>query len=394
MRRTKRQRIVKMELIRDMKEEKLIVNNRERAMAILNYATHDRLPIVHFGFWQETLEKWKNEGHLTSDEITSIGDGSPTENAIASKLGFDFNWYTTIGGHYGLRPSFESKVIEIMPDGFKKVVTGDGVVILQKEGATSIPAEVDHLLKDRKSWEELFLPKLQFSMDRINTQAIERLKKDSRDTPLGIHCGSLFGQIRNWLGLESSCYLYADDESLYDEIIDTVGTLCYKGTEAILASGLKFDFAHFWEDICFKNGPLVIPSVFDAKVGPHYKKITDLVNKYGINIVSLDCDGMIDSLIPTWIQNGVNTMFPIEVGTWNGNIAPWREKYGRSIRGVGGMNKTKFAKDYATIDIEIERLKPLVDLGGFIPCPDHRIAPDAKWENVQYYCEKMRKRFS
>ena len=32
-----------------------------------------------------------------------------------------------------------------------------------------------------------------------------------------------------------------------------------------------------------------------------------------------------------------------------------------------------------------------IDLGGFIPCPDHRIAPDAKFELVQYYCELMRK---
>ncbi len=86
-------------------------------------------------------------------------------------------------------------------------------------------------------------------------------------------------------------------------------------------------------------------------------------------------------------------MFPIEVGTWNAEIAPWREKYGKDIRGVGGMRKYTFALDRKAIDDEIERLKPLVELGGYIPCPDHRIAPDAKWENVQYYCEKMRSTF-
>ena len=37
----------------------------------------------------------------------------------------------------------------------------------------------------------------------------------------------------------------------------------------------------------FKNGPLVVPSVFDEYVGPHYKRITDLLRRYGINIVSL-----------------------------------------------------------------------------------------------------------
>ena len=68
-----------------------------------------------------------------------------------------------------------------------------------------------------------------------------------------------------------------------------------------------------------------------------------------------------------------------------------REKYGKEILGVGGMMKHVFSLDYAAIDAEIERLKPLIALGGFIPCPDHRIAPDAKWENVQYYCEQLRK---
>ena len=48
-----------------------------------------------------------------------------------------------------------------------------------------------------------------------------------------------------------------------------------------------------------------------------------------------------------------------------------------------------FARDYKAVDAEIERLRPLIELGGYIPCPDHRIAPDAKFENVQYYCDRM-----
>jgi hypothetical protein len=370
------------------------MNNRERSMAILNYKDYDRLPVVHFGYWNETLDKWAKEGHITEEEARGWFDGSDVDKAIAKKIGFDFNWYSAFHTRSSLYPAFESKVVEVLPDGFKKLLDNNGVIVLQKDGAGSIPAEVDHLLKDRESWEEYYLPKLQFSKDRINFKVLEALKNDeNRDQPYGLHCGSLFGEIRNWAGVTGISYIYADDEDLYKEIIDTVGNLCYEIVKEVLATGAKFDFAHFWEDICFKNGPLVIPSVFDELVGPHYKRITELVNSYGINIVSLDCDGMIDSLIPTWFENGVNTMFPIEVGTWNANIAPWREKYGKQLRGVGGMDKKVFAYDYTAIDAEIERLKPLVDLGGFIPCPDHRIPPDAKWENVQYYCDKMKKIF-
>jgi len=231
-------------------------------------------------------------------------------------------------------------------------------------------------------------------MKRFDQGGLDFLKTGRRDYPYGLFCGSLYGNIRNFLGVEGSCYLIADDEALFTEIIDTVGELCYRVVRYTLESGATFDFGHFWEDICFKNGPLITPAVFDEKVGPHYRRITDLLKQYGIDIVSLDCDGKIAALVPTWFHNGVNTMFPIEVGTWHASIQPWRAQFGKGLRGVGGMNKTVFARDRAAVDQEIERLKPLVDLGGFIPCPDHRIAPDARWDLVRYYCDRMRERFS
>ncbi len=215
------------------------------------------------------------------------------------------------------------------------------------------------------------------------------LRDEDRDYPYGLFCGSLFGSIRNILGVVGASYLYAEDPELYEEIIDTIGNLAFETVHYTLEQGGRFDFGHFWEDICFKNGPLVIPSVFDSLVGPHYSRITDVLGQYGITIVSLDCDGCIDALIPTWLNNGVNTMFPIEVGTWNANIAPWREQYGKELRGVGGMNKNVFARDFAAVDAEIERLRHLIELGGYLPCPDHRIAPDAEWDNVRYYCDRM-----
>jgi hypothetical protein len=159
-------------------------------------------------------------------------------------------------------------------------------------------------------------------------------------------------------------------------MIDTVGELAFRTTEAVLNSGICFEFIHFWEDICFKGGLLVPPAVFSEKVGPHYRRITNLAREHGIDIASVDCDGKIDALLPIWLENGVNTMFPMEVGTWNASIAPWRKGYGRELRGVGGMNKHLFAAGFSEIDAEIERLKPLVDLGGYIPCPDHRIPPN------------------
>ena len=389
------------------------MNNRERVSAILHYEDYDRMPVVHFGYWNETLDKWAREGHITEEQARSWGDGNPTDAGIAAKLGFDINWSTCYSPVTRLRPPFERKVIETFPDGSRHVMNDEGTVILEKDDAVSIPKEIKHLLTNRASWEALYLPKLQFEMERVTHAAVnvdgtmvrfdqgglDYLRQGEWDNPYGIHVGSLMGVIRNWLGIVGLSYLMADDPALLQEIVDTTADLAYTCTKTALelicpdGGPAPFDFAHFWEDISFKSGPLLSPRSFRKATGHHYRRITELVNSYGIDIVSLDSDGKVDKLIPTWLDNGVNTMFPIEVGTWGSNIAPWREAHGRELRGVGGMNKVVMTRDYAAVDAEIERMKPLVDLGGFIPCPDHRLAPDSKWENVQYYCERMRATF-
>ena len=43
------------------------------------------------------------------------------------------------------------------------------------------------------------------------------------------------------------------------------------------------------------------------------------------------------------------------------------------------------------MDEEIERMKRLFDMGGFIPCPDHRLMPGSKFELVQYYAEEIKR---
>lgn len=384
------------------------MNNRERVRAILHYEDYDKMPVVHFGYWRETLDKWAMEGHITPEQAASWGDGNPTDAVIARKLGFDFNWSSCFSPDTRLRPPFETRIVETFPDGSRHVMNNEGTIILEKDDAVSIPKEIEHLLTDRASWESLYLPKLHYDdarithahvnmdgvMQRFDRGGKEYLQKGDWQDPYGLHVGSLFGVIRNWLGIVGLSYLMVDDPDLLLEIIDTVADLCYQCTKYTLETvGAHFDFAHFWEDISFKSGPLISPRYFEKYVGPHYKRITDLVNSYGIDIVSLDSDGKVDKLIPTWLYNGVNTMFPIEVGTWGSSIGPWREQYGPSLRGVGGTNKVVFTRDYKAVDVEIERLKALVDLGGYIPCPDHRLAPDSKWENVQYYCDRMHHAF-
>lgn len=68
-----------------------------------------------------------------------------------------------------------------------------------------------------------------------------------------------------------------------------------------------------------------------------------------------------------------------------------RKKYGEGMRGVGGMDKTCLRLDRDAVDRELERMRCLASLGGFLPCPDHRLMPGTKFELVQYYDEEIKK---
>lgn len=368
------------------------MTNRERAMNILHYKEIDRMPAVHFGYWNELLWEWAEQGKIPRSIAEGWWDGSEAERELDRLIGWDFNWYKTVGSQNSLRPGFEYKVLEILPDGTRRVQNSCGLIERIKPGVASIPSEDDYLLKDREAFETLYKPKMQFSLDRVNLDYYRHFNETRpTDIPVGLHLGSILGDIRNMTSVVGMSYLlYDEDEELFADIVDTYAEMQYACVKAILETGAKFDFAHYWEDICFKNGPLIAPSIFEELCAKHYKKRNDLCHQYGIDIISLDCDGVTDKLLPIWFENGVNTMFPIEVGVWGDQFAPAREKFGKGMLGVGGMNKIALREDKTAVDHEIERMRRLAAMGGFIPCPDHRLMPGTKFELVQYYAESIK----
>ena len=369
------------------------MTNRERAINILHYKDADRLPAVHFGYWSELLDEWAEQGKIPRELAGDYFDGSWKDKELDKLIGWDFNWEYAEYTNNAIYPKFEEKELEVLPDGSIRVLNNLGVVERIKPGIASIPAEDDYTLKDREAFETLYRPRMQYFPERVDIEHFKNFN-ETRDLsrPIGLHIGSVLGSIRDMTSVIGMSYLmYDEDEDLFADIVDTFAEMQYQCVKAVLETGAKFDFAHYWEDICFKNGPLLSPEKFDELCGKHYKKRNDLCREYGIDIITLDCDGVTEKLLPTWFENGVNTMFPIEVGTWGDQFEAARNKFGRGMLGIGGMDKTVLRRDKAAVDAEIERLKRLVSLGGFIPCPDHRLMPGTKFELVQYYAEEIKK---
>ena len=365
------------------------MNNRERFLNILEGKEVDRMTAVHFGYWSELLQEWAEQGHISRKLAEKCRDGNHYDRMLDKMLGWDCAYTCLAGSNTSLIPSFEHKTVKI-DDGGRYYLNGDGVTIFEKLGANGIPMEIDYLLKDRASYLEHYKSRFLYRKERnTNANTIKKRYELNDQYPRGFHIGSAIGTIRNICTVVGMSYLMYDDYDLFKEIVDDYNDMIYKCLKTTLESGVKIDFLHYWEDICFKNGPLISPLMFHDLCFNHYKSVSDLASEYGIKYISVECDGDISKLVKTWEETNINVMFPIEYGTWELDIKKIRN-IAPTLYGVGGMNKNVLSQDKDAVDREIERLKSLVKLGGYIPCPDHRLPPGTKYELVKYYISKIK----
>jgi uroporphyrinogen decarboxylase len=193
------------------------------------------------------------------------------------------------------------------------------------------------------------------------------------------------------MGLENIALVVYDDPAWFEEMVTTLADLSVALLEKQFATGAQFDACWMWEDMCYKAGPLLSPEHFKRYLVPQYQRLTSLCRKHGCDVVWVDCDGKIDDLLPLWLAGGVNCMFPIEIGTWGADPVKLRKQYGKELLLMGGFDKHILAKGQRDIEREIHRLTPLVEEGGFIPMPDHRVPPDVPYQHYVCYCETARK---
>ena len=66
------------------------MTTRERCMNILHYKAVDRLPAVHFGYWEELLAEWAEQGHISAELARgALGDGSAPQRELDKIIGWD-----------------------------------------------------------------------------------------------------------------------------------------------------------------------------------------------------------------------------------------------------------------------------------------------------------------
>lgn len=354
------------------------MNELERFYATMDYKPRDRAMFWVWGAWPETIERWKKE----NPEIEKTG--IPTKGADTRQ--FFNHWFFP-------HPPFEEKIIE---EDEKTVlrINHEGILMRERKDnpRSSMPQFVRFPVETRQDfrnfWKEKMIPDLE---KRIGVDW-KNFLKDVRSKPypfviISDRWGGFFGPIRNLVGVERLCMLFYDDPAFVEEMMDANADFIIEMMSKIL-DVVTVDAFGFWEDMAYKTGPLISPQLVRRFMLPRYKRVVDFLRKKGVKYFGLDSDGYIDSLIPVWLDAGLNFLYPFEVQAGM-DVIQVRKKYGKELRIWGGVDKRALVHGKEAIDREIERLIPLMEEGGFIPHLDHSIPPDISFENYLYYLEKM-----
>jgi len=363
------------------------MNSRERFLAIMRYEPFDRLPVYFFGTWPETKKRWAREGLAGVKQLG--GSGGPQLPEM------DTDWEGCIWDNQGLlRPGpLAKEPARVVEETDTYVVRRSGLGGLHKFGKTgsSPPHMIEPDLKPtREDWQRFkaFLdpddPARRAPDFDARADALNR-----RDHATCFNAGSLWGRLRDWMGVEAVCYLAYDDPALYEEIVAYLADY-YIAVNRPLLERVQFEFGYVHEDCCFNGGPLISPDIYRRFHDRHYRRLIRAYRDLGVPLFLMDSDGKVDDLIDLWLESGFDIVFPIEVGTWRADPAALRRRFGKRLRMMGGVNKLVIPRGAAAVRAELEPLRPLVEEGGYIPLPDHRIPPDCSLDQFRTYLRVFR----
>jgi hypothetical protein len=353
------------------------VNDRERFFACMNYRKVDHAPFWIWGPWPETLERWQKEGHRP-------GIDQPEQRADTYAIRTD--WFYPY-------PRFENRVVSEDAETVLHV-NEEGILMreMKHNRHSSMPQFVKFPVETRSEFRSFWRQRMQPDLSkRVGPDWEETLRGlCPQDKPFFVWAdrwGGFFGPLRNLVGVERLCELFYDDPVFLEEMMDANADFIIALMSQVLDT-VRVDSFWFWEDMAYKTAPLISPDLARRFMLPRYRRVVDFLKGRGVPFIALDSDGQVDSLIPIWLEAGINALFPFEVQAGM-DVRAVRAKYGQTLRIFGGVDKRALARGPVAIDAELKSLKPLINEGGYVPHTDHSIPPNVSYGNYCYYIDKL-----
>jgi len=362
---------------------------------------------TEFGYWAGAIRRWFAEGlparvplpsaALGGDLVRgslALGSEGETETRAGSAELVDRNVMPLLG-----LDSYLAKFpIDFSPRLTKRIVEEDekqrtltdayGLTVRVLKDGAATPEVLDYPIKSRADLERY--------LERYDAGLMRQLQAEARSLAPGladrsypIRLGggpfgftffprSLMGEVGYMTALyEDPGLIHRFNEFFLGHAMEYWGKIL---------DAVEIDCVMILEDVAYRNGPMISPEMFESFALPYTERLVDFVRQFGVDCIVVDCDGRIDALIPLWVRAGVTGLFPVEAVN---DIVSIREAFPR-LQLLGGIDKRPLIRgDRRRIDEELERVRPLVERGGYLPHVDHAVPADVAWESFRCYRERL-----
>ncbi len=376
------------------------MNPREQFLETLLFGAPDRFPFEPGAPRESTVRAWERQGlkGAWAETLFQLLDRKRAERGLAPAAWRPKQPLIELGVSFQMNPKFEEKVLE-HKDGHYIVQDWMGAIteISDAFDYTYIRAPRDFVtrkwhrfpVQSWKDWEE----RIRW---RFDARDPARFPADfearcaqlrDREYPVILSFNGPFWQLREFCGMENLCTLMLEQPDLIEAMALFWRDFCSDVMGAVLAH-VTPDMVHFSEDMCYKEHPMISPAMTEHFCGPCYRQWIDLARAAGVELFGIDSDGHIGLLIPVWMKWGINCVDPLEVAAGN-DINAFRAEFGKKLSFRGGIDKRAIAAGGEVLRRELERVRPVLGGGGYIPSCDHGVPSDISWGHFQAYSVQL-----
>lgn len=335
-----------------------------------------------WGYWRETLQRWRSEGMPPAEPWDATG----------------ITFYQRVPVHTRIFPAFETAILSQTGD-TQTVRGADGVISeVPGNGATRLPRYIRHPVTNLHDLEDLKQRLDPHDPRRFPADWRQQVQKTRHRNHVLVMGGteiSFFGWARDLVGVENLLLAFYDQPELIHAINRHQLYFIKELYSRILRDGVQFDFIFCWEDMSYKNGPLISPALVREFMLPYYRELIGFF--CGINgrrhKFLLDSDGDVLQLIPLFRDVGIDGILPFEVAAGM-DIVKIAMQFPDLII-AGGIDKREIAKGPAAIDRELEtKLPALFRRGGYLPSMDHHVPPEVGYADFRYYIARVQELYA
>jgi uroporphyrinogen decarboxylase len=362
-----------------------MMTSKERVARILKHQPVDRVGLFEV-FWQETAQKWSDEGRF----------GEPA--GVSDHFGLDVR---RTGGEITPMPWKLINLVARLEAGDEVVQEtettrltrdGNGALLRRLKRGSGAPEHVGFAVVDRRTWEEHVRPHL------LDTRTYPRRIDFARYRETRAHCArenrflcagavAAFDLMSPMCGHENLLLGMAEDP----DWVRAMACLYTETTIQLLEmlferEGLP-DGLWVWDDLGLKNGPFMSPAMYREILFPAHQRLFGFAHSRHLPVV-LHSDGLVEALIPQLIEAGIDCLQPLEAKAGM-DLVKLTKLYGHRLALIGGMDvRALETNNLKAVRAELEaKLPAAMTGGGYVLQVDHSVTPGVDYATYKYFLE-------